>query len=643
MAAQIGPGEPAPSRLEHTRSCRDSEASGDKGPFGALPKWLAVAAIALAAVAPQLATWNHEFVDSDDYTCIVNMPLVRQLSWQKLPDFFRPTPFSGLREYMPLKTLSYAVDYALFGMSPQAFRPQQWLWYAACSILLWIWLRLFLLRLAAADVLGVRAQAVEPLAWLGALMFAVHPSHVESVTWLSGRKDLICACFMFAALVCALAWPGGLRRRIGALFGALFCTGLALLGKPMAAVLPGLLLVQDAMLREPRSWGKLLRERSVLYLGSTALVVVFAIVYLQVTGGASTAVREEAAWRLYQGPDWLRWGQQLGAFAWLSVAPHNMVPLYPPWLLDASLLSWRGIGGLCVLTVGFVGTAVGLIRRHFLAFCCAIFVVQLSPIIVFPPWGQYLAGRYLCTAVVGVILALLWSLFWLWERRARLRPLLAAALVTLVASWALSSVSYARLWSDSHTLWHASAETYPDFTELARRAGVAALRQGLAEQGTAWLRRCIEQEPDNALCLSELGRHFAVQQPQRAEVLFRRALPHDASGAAHRDLAFMLAKAGRVHEGVALYRGWMKTHRVGPQHVRPMVALALLASDSMLALAAARKLVQVTAIENPTGAPPVELLRRVSSALRDTALGSRVERASQQCQRSDCFRREMGW
>ncbi len=609
----------------------------------ALPNSLAVALLLGAAVLPQLPSFRYHFNSYDDYNSIVELTLIRKLDLQAVVEIFTPTPRPDLPEYMPLKNLSYAVDYALFGGSASAFRPQQWLWYALTTLLLWGWLRVFLAQLSAAGRLGLRDGAAPWLAFFSALLYALHPVHAESVTWLSGRKDLLSGAFSWAAMLCALRWPGGLRQKTGWLLGALGCTALALLGKPMAVSLPGLLLLQDLLLHERSSWPAVLRRRAALYVGAAALVLGFTLLYAHQTGGLHTEIPRAFQWRVYRGPSWLRWGQQLGAFLGLCATPSELVPLYPPTIFSVALWSVRGVGGLLLLTAALLYGALGSWRRQLPAFCLSAFTLSLLPILLFPPWAQYVAGRYLYVAVAFAILALVWLLCWLHERAQRMAPAVVAVGVLIASVWTLSLVAYNRLWRDSYTLWSASAETYPQVAEFARQAGFAAFLEQRPVEGIGWLSRCVQLSPNHPDCLAELGARLMQTQPSQAEALLRRALPVDDGGRAHAQLGMLLARSGRATEGLTLYGHWLQTHQATYRQWMPLIGLALLASQPQLALTAARRTIVAMSVEDPAQPAPVAMLLPIATQLHDSALATRLQAAAHSCTRSDCFRSAMRW
>ena len=126
--------------------------------------------------------------------------------------------------FRPAVILSYAADMAIWGPWPPGFRLTNLLLHILCTLLVY--------RMARSEGLGDAAALAA-----GAL-FAAHPAHVESVAWISGRTDLLCAAFMLGA------W---LHYRRGRTAASLCLFGLALLSKEMAITLPLLVFLADMM------------------------------------------------------------------------------------------------------------------------------------------------------------------------------------------------------------------------------------------------------------------------------------------------------------------------------------------------------------------------------------------------------------
>ena len=121
---------------------------------------------------------HHQFTHFDDNFQVTENPFIQSLEWDKLVGIFRT---SVLGVYSPLATLSFALEYRFFGLDPFIFHLDNLLLHLAVSSLVFC----FFLRLG----LPLRAAA------LGALLFGIHPLKVESVAWVTERKDVLFSFF----------------------------------------------------------------------------------------------------------------------------------------------------------------------------------------------------------------------------------------------------------------------------------------------------------------------------------------------------------------------------------------------------------------------------------------------------------------
>ncbi|MCZ7584227.1 MAG: hypothetical protein M5R36_13310 [Deltaproteobacteria bacterium] len=224
----------------------------------------------LAAVSA-LTYWNSlsgEFV-WDDINLIVYDYQIRDLSF--LPDIFT-RDFFGFQDnarkygyYRPVITISYMIDYALWGLNPTGYHLTNILTHlGAVVFLFFILLRLF------------RGRALAP--FLASLLFAVHPIHTESVTWIAGRTDTVCGLFLFLSMGLYMRWADGFAARKGiaidvpgvppadpaagtsgalALWASIFIFLVAMLAKEMAIILPAVLAVYVVAYHTGFSWKRL--------------------------------------------------------------------------------------------------------------------------------------------------------------------------------------------------------------------------------------------------------------------------------------------------------------------------------------------------------------------------------------------------
>ena len=601
--------------------------------------------LAMCALAPYLHTLRYGFINYDDSATIVDLPLIRELSWAALPRFFAPDVYAHLPEYMPLKNLSYAIDYALFGLHAPGYRVQQLGWFILSVLLTHAWLVRLLEHKAQLAPNTLPEHRAAPLAFSAGLLFALHPVHVESVTWLSGRKDVLCGTFMAAALHAGLSYSlarsTGAKERLRYLLGCAGASALALLSKPTAIVLPALLLLQDWLIvpSGQRAWTHL-RARLACYVPVALACAALGGVYLHVAGLHAQAGGTRD---VFAGPLWLRLGQQLLENLRLSFLPTEIVPIYPLYSFETQ--PWTATGAWAALTLSAcAGLALfGLYRRNLVGFALCFFCLALAPSLLRPVWGQLVAGRYLFHAVLGPCLLLSWALAVLADRALAARPLGAVAVTVIALMWGALTTVYAACFRDSATLWAYAASvhpTWPVFYDLGARD---ALARGDLARATAILERCVAQNPRAGICKAPLGGLTLVRDPQRGEQLLREALPEDDQGTAHLRLAQHMAQTGRAAQGLALYERFLSGRGANTAQVAAIAELALAAGDLPRASGYVRQIVRAAATSHPASPPPAAAVTVLVARLQDPALLERVQQASRRCARSDCFASALGW
>jgi tetratricopeptide (TPR) repeat protein len=205
--------------------------------------------ILLLTLISYFPVFNHEFTNWDDPIYVTGNELIKKGSFME----FWTTPVAS--NYHPITMLSLALDHRLFGETSAGFFAVNLLLHLANTLLLgWIMLNLFPGKTLIA--LGVSS------------LFALHPLHVESVAWISERKDVLYVFFFFLAWMTWMKWETT---------GKIFWVGLTLLlfslsclSKGMAVVFPGVILIA-AWMRNLEFKGK--------YLVSVAPLLVISLVF----------------------------------------------------------------------------------------------------------------------------------------------------------------------------------------------------------------------------------------------------------------------------------------------------------------------------------------------------------------------------
>ena len=447
----------------------------------------------------------------------------------------------------PLAWLSHMADVELLGPEPGRHHAMGLALHVVSSLLL-----LFLVRGWTGSA-GVAAAV--------AALFAWHPAHVESVAWLSERKDVLSALFLWLALAAYTAYarrPAGVRAlpRLGLVA---LCLALALMAKPMAVTAPFLMLLLDAWplgrlpLDEKPTWARLrplLLEKLPLF----ALVALSSVVTFlaQSRGGGVSSLEvlplsERLGHAAVSVATYLRmlvWPAGLAVFY-----PHRGAPA-PLELAGAILLlaaltfaAWRARRSAPFLLVGwlwFVGTLVPVIG-----------LVQVGE--------QSVADRYTYVPYVGLALALAEGARRVASRRAAAGVALAA--VGGVALLALAPVARGQVgyWRDGATLFRRTLDVTGENHVAERLLGAALLSSGDAAGAEPHLREAVRLRPGSAEALNALGVALTqLGRPADAETAleaFRRAAIADPADAAIRNnLGNALAARGDAPGALAEFR-----------------------------------------------------------------------------------------
>jgi hypothetical protein len=480
--------------------------------------------IALIVLATYAASVRGAFV-SDDIPEVATKQLIRSLDADHLLAMFRS--FDG-PNYMPLNVLSFAVDYHLWGLEPTGFHLTNLLIHTLNALLIY--------------TLLVKIELDMGLAFVAALIWAVHPLQVESVAWISERKNVLSGFFFFAAFYCYVLFSA--RPRVTTYLGVSGLYTLALLSKMNTMVLPAICLAYEIAFRFR------LRARDVLAAIPLLAMGAFAAWYnisgnpihggdywggsALVSGLSSTVV---VFW--YAGN--LLWPTRLCTF--------YDVPLHGSVLDVPVLLSVLGLAVLSALALYLIATK----RRA--GFWIVWFGITLAPMLNIVPFRSMMNDRYMYLPMLGPVVLLTGAVragMGLVKLRYVPAVLAGAAIVGCVG------LSYRRVgvWADALTLWQdwALRQYYlpadpvyrqPDFNHklkylqdvTARYSSSPAARNGLGalyfesgdfERAIPELEAALKLDPGASNIAANLGKAYAyAHRFGEAKELLERAVALD--------------------------------------------------------------------------------------------------------------------
>jgi protein O-mannosyl-transferase len=451
----------------------------------------------------------------------------------------------------PLTWMSHMLDVSLFGLDAGAHHGVSLLLHALASLLLF-------------GALARMTRAPGRSAVVAGL-FAVHPLHVESVAWISERKDVLSGLF---AMLTLWAYAGWARRRTPWRYAlVLACFALGLAAKSMLVTLPFVLLLLDCWpLRRmagvpaaglaPEGAGRaiapapamsfvaLLLEKAPL-LALSAFVSVVTLVAQRSGGAAPTVAMLGVGSRV--GNALLSAVAYLGKTFW----PARLCFFYP--YRDTLPVA------LCVAAAALLLLVTALAAwqwraRPWLGVGWLWFAGMLVPVIGLVQVGeQAMADRYMYLPSVGLFILLVWGGAEL-ARRLRLRESATAAIAAAVlVALALTTRTQVRTWTDSTSLFeHALAVTRRNAT-AEMNYGVTLLRLGRLPEARRQLDAAVADAPRWGEAIGNRGvAKEAAGQTASAIADYQAAVRLEAGYApAHRRLAEALFRAGRYDEALA--------------------------------------------------------------------------------------------
>lgn len=506
----------------------NDETSGHVGPR------IAAALVVLLTAAAYVPSLGGGFF-SDDFVYVVGNDALRSIPAWRLWSFFGgPTnPY----EFLPIRDMSYRFDIALFGLNPLGYHVHNLLLYALGCAAAWLCCRA-VLALLESDRRSVGKLTARPTLWICAAataLFAVHPAHVESVAWVSGRKDLLSGLFAILSLwQFAHALPSekpNWRRLVTA--SALFTAALMSKSTALPVVVVALLLVLTRY-----------RHRTALMARAVAPFALIGGVWLTVVlrVGHETGVRLEPFRTELMTRSWFETGPEiLGRLARIALAPFDLRLVYDVGHSGWTSRAYALAGALVVVAAG-AGAVVAWRRRSVAGFGVVWFLAFCLPylqIIPFTTWSL-VSERFLFLPIFGLTVTVASLL-----ARAGKRWLLVGGAALTIVGLALT-LQQANLWGSKEALICATAERSPESGEaqklLVSQVLVPAGRYSEVERATSRLRN-----PVFGAVLRRYARAWQALGEGDDERAFDEASGLDLL-VDHRSDTYLLLLTGRVAE-----------------------------------------------------------------------------------------------
>jgi Tfp pilus assembly protein PilF len=423
--------------------------------------------------------------------------------------------------WIPLTWLSLMLDFELYGLNPGGFHFTNLLLHLANTLLLLL-------------VLKRMTGAVWKSAIVAAL-FSLHPLHVESVAWITERKDVLSTLFWLLSILAYLRYLE--TRKIGSYLLTCSAFALGLMAKPMLVTLPFLLLLLDywplhrfqAEQRhgsDPQAESEAAPTRGKWFI--PRLLLEKLPLFVLATAASLVTFYSQQSWdwaavkTMYQFPLTSRFANALvsyvsyiGKMFW----PANLAVLYPH--PGSSIPPWQIVGAVLVLTCISIAVIRGAHRYPYLVVGWFWYLGTLVPVIGLVQAGdQAMADRFTYVPLIGLCIMVVWGVPDLVAKRRSLNRILPVTAVLLLSVLAVCSWFQLKHWRNSITLFEHTLKVTNDNYLIHNNLGSVLYKQGKTDKALRHYLKSLEIQPNSAEV------HYNIGQILSLQGRLEEAIPH---------------------------------------------------------------------------------------------------------------------
>lgn len=465
--------------------------------------WIAATLVALVTFAVYLPALQNGFVNWDDNILVYENPYIRSINFKLLG-----WDITALTEmWVPLTMLSFALDYAVWGLNPKGYHLTNNIFHTLNTILVFILtIRLIGHAKPGKDRLGKEAIIAGSVT---SILFGIHPLRVESVVWVTERKDVLYSFFFLLSILAYIKYVSMNSKRINYYAATLVLFIFALMSKLMAVSLPIVLLILDfypfrrfKIEAGPRNILGVLLEKLPFLLSALLLSI---LILLPHPSADKILTQESFTERIF-----------LAAHSYIFylakiLLPFNLAHLYPS-LPSLNYLNLEYTASLLLFFAITFFSVWSLKRNKLFAAVWLYYVATLMPVIGINKIATFAAAnRYTYLPSLGLFLLVGLGITAIVKECSK-RQYQAFIITDLFLILALSGVTIKQiaLWKDSITLWSNEIKIFPGVALSYYNRGLGYDSLGAYQEAIRDFSKAIEINHNHSAAYNNRGVDYGV-------------------------------------------------------------------------------------------------------------------------------------
>ena len=460
-------------------------------------RWLWVSAILLLTLISFYPSIKCDFTSWDDPLYVTENNLIKNLYFENIKNIFS-TGHAVALNYHPLTVLSFAIDFHFSGLNPLHYHLVNVIIHLLNTLLVFF----FAFKLSNGKLfVGI----------IVSLFFGIHPMHVESVTWISERKDVLYAFFFIASLICYLNYTQSNKTKFLIFTFILFF--LSILSKAMAVVLPVVLILIDYY-QGRKLTIKTLAEKIPFFIVS----LIFGLLAINIQSKEAIATYE--TFTLFQRISFGFFG--FFTYIWKMILPIDLSAFYPYPIADSQIafpISFYLpviIGLILFITIPLL-TFFYPAKMKLISFGIGFYFITIVFVLQFISVGQVImAERYSYIPYIGLLFLIGMLLNNLTERKPLLKKFIFVVISGIAILFSYLTHERTKVWKTTETLWTDVINKYPhppwniEIAYVGRGRYYASEKNDL-EKALSDFNTLLSMKTKNATVYNNLGNIYAVK------------------------------------------------------------------------------------------------------------------------------------